>query len=352
MGANLTDKQKQMSNHKRNAVRVGVIAGIVLSGSLMAGCGLFQPKSAGPKLAPPRAVNRYVEGAELLQQGRRDQAVEALRSAIESNPDLISPRSLLGEVYREDSKFKEALDQYENLVRLDPYEVSNHYYLGLCYHFLDRLQEAGLAYRDALKLNPDDFKSNMNMGLVRLALGDTEGSVAYLRKATEIDPKSAAAWLNYGVALDGAGDLARAESAYRRSLEIDATSQTAQLNFGTNLVLQGKTSEALAVLEPLAKKLNSPLVHKRFGDALAQAKRWDESAKEYEVAIKLNPRYFPAINELGTISIERYRQGLELDDNLRITALNAWKRSLGVNPDQPAIRDQVQKWEKRPLFAK
>lgn len=315
--------------------------------TILVGC-----RSQQKALAPPVAVDQYVEGAELLQEGRRQQAITALEQAVQENPDLISPRTLLGEIYRTAGEFQQALIQYQNLCRLDPYTVSNHYYLGLCYHFLNRLTEAQQAYLDALHLDPRDFKSNMNLGLVKLALGENAEAVRYLKAATEINPKSASAWSNYAVALDAVGDYPHAEACYRKSLELDADNSAAQLDFGTNLLLQNKTSEALAILGPLSKRMNTPMAHKRYADALAQAKKFGPSKEEYHTTLNLNPNYYPALNALGDIAIADYEQGMELDESLRTEAMNDWKKSLVVDPDQPGISEKVKKWDHPPMFSK
>jgi tetratricopeptide (TPR) repeat protein len=314
---------------------------------LVAGC---RPQAA--RFQSPKAVDRYVEGAELLQEGRQQQAIEALQQAVDENPDLISPRTLLGQLYRTSGEFQQALTQYQNLVRLDPYTVSNHYYLGLCYHFLNRLTEAQEAYLDALHLDPRDFKSNMNLGLVKLALGENADAVHYLHVATEINPKSAPAWSNYGVALDAMGDYPKAEECYRHSLELDSDNTAALLDFGTNLLLQNKTSEAITILGPLSKRLNTPMAHKRYADALAQSKKFDAAKDEYHATLNLNPRYYPALNALGDIAINQYEQGLELDESLHSEAMDDWKKSLAVDPDQPEITEKVKKWEHPPMFGK
>ncbi|HWB52990.1 MAG TPA: tetratricopeptide repeat protein [Tepidisphaeraceae bacterium] len=314
---------------------------------LLAGC---QPHRAS--FEAPKGVHRYVEGAELLQQGRRQQAIAELEAAVQENPDLISPRNLLGKAYRDDREYKKALVEYQNLVRLDPYTVSNHYYLGLCYHLLDQLGNAEAAYLDALRLDPRDFKSNMNLGLVKLALGEDQAAVHYLQTATDIDPKSAPAWSNYAVALDSIGHYAEAEQCYRRSLELDANNTAALLDFGTNLLLQNKTAEAQAILGPLSNRLDTPMAHKRYGDALAQSKDYTAAKKQYNITLKLDSRYYPALTGLGDVAIAEYEKGLELDDSLRITALSDWKKSLAINSDQSTVGEKVKKWEHPPLFGK
>lgn len=316
----------------------------------LAAAGCIPGQQSSLPIVKPKGVDEYVAGVDALDSGDKARAVAALQKAIRQNPDLITPRMMLGGVYRKDGDYKDALDQYENLVRLDPYTASNHYYLGLCYQLVDRLQEAAASYRKALKLNPNDADASSNLGLVYLATGRFEDATANTKRATEIAPKSATAWANYAVALDAAGKYPDAEGAYRRSLELDSSQPVTLLNLATNLVLQNRGGDAVPLFEEGLKQQDSALGRKRYGDALSQVKRYDDAVRQYDAALKLNPRYFPAYNEIGKTFIAMYRAGYELDDSQRQSALAAWKKSLEINPGQADAQALVDQWSKQPLL--
>ena len=48
--------------------------------------------------------------------------------------------------------------------------------------------------------------------------------------------------------------------------------------------------------------------------------------------------YFPALNETGWVLITEYNQSLGLEEPKRHAALDAWRRSLLINPKQPQIQ--------------
>ena len=64
----------------------------------------------------------------------------------------------------------------------------------------------------------------------------------------------------------------------------------------------------------------------------------------------MDPNFYPAMNEQGRVLIAQYRQELELDDAKRKRALDIWRKSLSLKPDQPKIKEWMQEVEKRPLF--
>jgi tetratricopeptide (TPR) repeat protein len=315
-------------------------------GALGIGC------SSSPTSSGPKGIDKYVKAVQAYQSGNRDKAVENLAAATRVNPDLIMARLMLGDLYRENGDYSNAAKQYEALVKLDPYTWQNFYKLGVSYQFLQRLHDAADSYNKALKLNPDDPNSTMNFGLIQLYLGNPDDAVKFCERATLLDPKSASAYSNLGVALDARGEYARAEAAYRHSLDLDPDNATTLLNLGTNLIAQNKGSEAAEILERVIKMSDSPLHRKRYGDALAKAGRYDDAVKEYDSALKLNPKYYPAMNEIGWSKIAEYKNNLELDDTQRDAAIDMWKKSLAINPDQPKITAATQEYSDKSLFRK
>jgi len=314
---------------------------------LIGGCAV-KPKS--PQGAAPEAVELYVHGEQARRAGDAATAEREYKAAVQRNPNLRMAHSRLGDMYKQRGDYAAASRHYESLARLDPYDPKSHYNVGLAYQFLNRLQDAAAAYLRALNLNPSDVKSNMNLGLVYLALGQIDDGVKYLERATQLDPRSAVAWSNLGVALDARGDTSVAEQRYRRSLELDSNSVTTLQNLAANLVTQGKAGEAVTVMERVVERVDTPGTRKRYGDALAQAKRYDEAIRQYDLALKRDPRYWPAMNEKGYVLIRQYREGLELDSAKRAGAIALWRDSLKLNGNQPTIRRQLEKAENPQLF--
>lgn len=325
-------------------VYVGLLL-LALAGGI-GGCG----STGGSDVTPPQGAQDYVRGLRAAREGKSDQAIKILSGAVQQNPDLTMARAVLGDLYYDKGQTRQAATQYEALTRLDPYDADNFYKLGLSYQLLDRLKDAAASYLRALRLDPENVKANMNLGLVYLALNQPADAAKYLAKATTLDNQSAVAFANYGVALDAQGKYADAERAYRRSIELDAHQPTTLLNLGSNLILQNRPNEAATALQQAIAMSDSPLARKRLGDALALAKKFDAALAEYRHALKLNPRYYPAMNESARVLVIQYKEGLELDDRKLADALALWRDSLKINPDQPQVQAMLKQWDKKSLF--
>src|SRR5688572_2070059 len=332
---------------KRSLITFSMIFALACGGCV----GRWSRRAEKPN-QPPRAVRQYVAGVRAHIDGDDDKAIASLEKATAADPDLTMARGMLGDLYRSRGEYEKAVPQYEAMTRLDPYAPANHYKLGIAYQFLRRLEDAAASYLRALQLDPKDANTNMNLGLVYLALGQPDDAVRYTEKATLLDPASPAAFSNLGVALEAAREYARAETAYRRSLDLDPLQQQTLLNLGLNLIQQNKGADAVSIMERVLKNDDSPLTHKRYGDALARAGRYEEAVKQYQLAVERDPRFYQALNEIGWVRIAEYRKGLELDDSKRKSAIEHWQRSLKIRPDQPRIQTAIADWGEKMLFGK
>jgi len=295
------------------------------------------------------AISAYVQGVRAYENGDTAKAMTSFQEAVKKDSDLVMARSMLGDLYRAKSDYEAAREQYEALARLDPYEYSNHYRLGLAYQLLDRLREAAASYLKALNLKPNDAQTNMYLGSVYLQLNEIKEARKYAERAVQYDPRNADAWVKLGLVLDLDNDYPKAEEAYRKSLDL-AANEVTQLYLGENLLTQKKYGEARSVLSELVKMHDSPLHRKRLGDAYAGEKNFADAITQYQAALKLDPNYYPALNEIGATYIADYEKGLALDDSKRKAALDAWQQSLSINRTQARIMALVQKYSKAPMF--
>src|SRR5688500_12666910 len=290
------------------------------------------------------ALDYYVQGVRAYNKGDTESAMVNLQQAINQKNDLIMARSILGDLYRARLDYDAAKEQYEILTRLDPYDYFNYYRLGLVYRLLDQLAAAATNYPKALSLKPDDPKSNTALGQVYLGLDKPHDALPYVRRAVQYDPQSAEAWMNLGLVLDALKNYSESADAYRKALELDSSQPNVRLFLGESLLNQKKFGEARSAFQDLIRVEDAPLHRKRLGDALAAEVRFDEAIAEYHTALKLDPNYYPALNEIGAVYIKIYRRDHGVDDSKRKAALEAWNKSLAIRRAQPQILHLSQEW--------
>jgi tetratricopeptide (TPR) repeat protein len=99
-------------------------------------------------------------------------------------------------------------------------------------------------------------------------------------------------------------------------------------------------------MKEVVARSNTASAHKRYADALTLARQYDQAFKEYDLALKLDSNYTPAMNDKGFLLLKQYKAGLELDEDKLKEAVSLWKVSLRVNPNQPKIAQAIKDSEK------
>lgn len=119
-------------------------------------------------------------------------AVEALKRALELNPNNGDTQTSLGVAYAEQGKWAEAVQQYRKALDLPGYgnvEMTYHN-LGWAYYNLNRLSEAEESFRLILKLDPKAPSAHYMLGVVLLKAGRRDEAKVEFRWARELAPET------------------------------------------------------------------------------------------------------------------------------------------------------------------
>ncbi len=315
---------------------LGTLTAFMLWGGAiyLAGCASAPPTGPASRVA---AIDSYVQGVLAYNRGDSDRAISDLQGAVRQHPDLVMAHAMLGDLYQSKHDYKDALSQYQSTIELDPYGYKNYYNEGLMFQLLNRVKDAVAAYLRALELNPKDALSAQNLGVAYLRLDDLPNAVKYCRLSIELNPQSGPGWSNLAVALDESRQYKEAEDAYRHALELDSTHVELAVSLTNNLIAQQRYTEAQSVMNQVVRIEDSAPHRKRLGDTLFLEKKYVDALGEYARALKLDPRYAPALNETGWTLITEYNQSLGLEEDKRNGALDAWQKSLLIKPNQPRI---------------
>ncbi|HKR58554.1 MAG TPA: tetratricopeptide repeat protein, partial [Pyrinomonadaceae bacterium] len=183
----------------------------------------------------PRAAERlYEEGTRYLAEKREQDGFDSLKRSLEVFPTYYLALDRLGQEYA----FRGLKDRT---------------YL-----------EAGLVLlTKAVEVNPKGFSSTFALGFAQYYLGMTTEAVESFRRATNLYGKAPDAFLWLGKALQRASTLDQAEEALKRANEL----------------FKGKSAE----------------VHWQTAGLYHKQKRYNEAADEFELFLKLQPKYTDAV---------------------------------------------------------
>ena len=289
-----------------------LIAG--LAGAIITGLGVLTSRQAGVwhdsvKLwthalsVRPSSFGHSNLGAELLTQGKLDEAIEHHRKAVQIRPSLPTAHYNLGVALDRQGTFAEAVEEYREALRLSLSEPeAAHYNLARSLARLGRLDDAVNEYRNALRLKPSDAETHFNLALALARQGHLPEAVQQYREALRLNPRHAEAHHYVGVALARLGKTSEAIEHYREALRLKPAYGEAHSNLGVALAAGGDLGEAAEQFRQ-ALRLNpdSAETHNNLGVALAQQGRTSEAIEHFREATRIKPDFLQARNNLDEV---------------------------------------------------
>jgi len=250
--------------------------------------------------------------ATLLARGTTNdvyRAIDHLHAAMRIDPSAPEPHEGLGIAYGKLGRLQEAVDAHARALALDPnFAVARanlqaaRERLGAAHGAAGRLDAAAVQFERALDERPGNPVMLEKLAQVRLAQGRAEEAVKYFSQAVIAAPGFAEAHDGLASAWRTAGALDRALTAYQEAVRLAPANPYFRNNFGAALLIAGRADEAVAEFrQGLTHNPSSPLLHRNLALALAEQGRLDEAALELSEAIRLDPQFQDARDELEDV---------------------------------------------------
>lgn len=130
------------------------------------------------------------EAAELLHEGSRDAAFDALAEILERDPENEYALYFQGAAYFERGSFEDARESYQRAVKLREGYLGAWVGLGHSLRMLGRNEEALRAAKEALtRTNGQDGDAHYLAGLTFSALGQPRNAIRHLQAFCELKPE-------------------------------------------------------------------------------------------------------------------------------------------------------------------
>lgn len=174
--------------------------------------------------ASERAGNAFHEGAEAVQQGRRELAERKLRESLALDARHNQARELLVGVLLGGGRRAEAIRVLEQGVATTPGAANLHILLARVYVDEGRSNESIVLLEKATARAGADAELTGFLATLYQRGGRHADAVVAHRKALEARPDEGRWWAGLGISLEATGDNAGATAAYQRALgaRIDA----------------------------------------------------------------------------------------------------------------------------------
>jgi tetratricopeptide (TPR) repeat protein len=222
-----------------------------------------------------------------------------------------------------------AIEAYKKAYALDPKSQVIGERLAEMYWKAQRIHDAVTEAQGILKRDPDNVQSRRLLGRIYLrSLGDVSAgngqpetvnrAIEQYREINRLDPSDteSALWLARLYRLKNEHD--KAEQVLRGILKTDPENDPAVEQLTQLLMDQGKSPEAVTLLEGTTAHSPSPVLLDLLGDAYTQAHELAKAEEAYRKAVELDPSELSHQRGLGQtlLAEEKYSEALKVYQKL------------------------------------
>jgi putative PEP-CTERM system TPR-repeat lipoprotein len=199
---------------------------------------------------------------------------------------------------------------------------------------LQKVKEAKEAFEAALKNDPGNADARRGLARIGLMTGDTQAAEEQLDKALQSANDDIQTWILKGELELSLQKPDTAQTSFEKALELSPSSATARMGVVRAMLAQGKTNEAGAHIDILAKASpNHPLVNYLRALAARQNNDLDAAQAALREVLRVAPNHAPSLLQAGQVhylrrEFEQSRDALQryltqLPDNLAAKKLLA-----------------------------
>jgi tetratricopeptide (TPR) repeat protein len=222
-----------------------------------------------------------------------------------------------------------AIEAYKKAYALDPKSPVIGERLAEMYWKAQRTKEAETEAKDILKRDPNDVPSRRLLGRIYLrSLGDANAgsgqsetankAIEQFREIYRLDPTDteSALWLARLYRLKNEHD--KSEEVLRTILKTDADNEQAVEQLTQLLMDEGKSDEAVSLLEGITQRSSTPVLLDLLGDAYTQARELPKAETAYRKAAEMDPSELSHQRGLAQtlFSEEKYSEALKVYQKL------------------------------------
>ena len=307
-------------------------------GAAAAGGGDGGTPARMPEATRTPEQRRLDKALELYTGGDLEAAIAELEAAIATNPRFTRAYIEMSDILVEMTDYERAERVLREATRNEPRDFMAQYRHASVLYTLGRLDEARRAYLRALSVRPSSKDANLGVSTVLLEQGEPEQALPYARRAVRAAPDGARARMQLGNVLASLDRHEEAVIEYQQAADSPTGPDAGVLlNLAESLNQLGRHAEMVAALEQLVMIEPTAVAYERLGSGYFRLRRYEDALGAFREAAALKPGYYPALNGIAVTELNNYLWSGKSDGAARRRAVEAMRRSLKIERDQPRI---------------
>lgn len=138
--------------------------------------------------------NSYYKISYLLNDlGKKSEASQMLETLLRNKPEMVEATILLGDIYIEQERYKEATNIYHDALKYNPASYELYYDLGIAYTMLNDFKNAKICYEKASEINTLLYNGYYNLAEISLIYNDLDEAEKYFMQSVmskDVEPKA------------------------------------------------------------------------------------------------------------------------------------------------------------------
>lgn len=304
-----------------------------------------QTTAAPSERIKEQAISVYVDAMMLNELNEREQAIRKLNQALELDPTFSLAYSLKGDILQTMEKYEDSAIAYEQATIHDPWSFKDFFNLGKVCQVIQQWARAARAYVAACNLDPQHYPAHLAAAQCYYELKEYDNSMAYAAKAKELNPDQADPELLLGEVFEAQKDHIQAINAFRRALELKGNEPEIMISLARAYLRAGRYSSAKELLtDVISMNPDNSMAYQYLGFAQLRLKETVEAVKSYRQAVEVNENDWMARKGLGVAYMLMAIKN-QNDEQMRALAVEQWNISLQIQPDQPKLKEWVQRYQ-------
>ena len=193
------------------------------------------------------------QGLSYRQQARYEEAIAALKTAVELDPEHVSGQVILGWTQHLAKQHEAAATTLVNAWQADPFAVSTANALGIVHLVQGHLTAAIVTHLWAAHLKPDNEIAYFNLSLAAHRIGYYEWAIELASRAAALEPYNPHPLIAGAIAQWANGNLQDAQRLYQQALSLN--SHYGSVNGATSLDAAAFNAEQIQTAQRIVQRL-------------------------------------------------------------------------------------------------